>query len=165
MKKAGEIIYRLEAVISGAALVVMIFCTVGNVCARYILNHSFLAAEELTYLAFNWAVYFGLCIVYRNQALVAIDVIVDRLPEKVRHVIQIITFALVGLTNAALVIWGFRLAVSSFTRVTPALRLPYFWMYICIPVACLILCIYSFHNMVTVLRGGVVESASLELRS
>ena len=73
-----------------------------------------------------------------------------------------LTFAVVGLTNIFLVIWGFQLAMNGWVRTTAALSIPYFWMYIEIPIACFILMIYSFHNCYICLRGGKVESAALQ---
>lgn len=165
MKKAGDALYKAECLIGGAAFLVMVGVIVFNVLARFTTRTSFAWAEEISYLGFNWAVFFGICIVYRNQGLITIDVLVDRLPKKARHAVQVVTFAIVGVTNIALVIWGMQLALAGFARTTSALRLPYFWMYIEIPIACFILMLYSFHNCYTVLRGRDVEAAALEERS
>ena len=52
--------------------------------------------------------------------------------------------------------------MNGWVRTTAALSIPYFWMYIEIPIACFILMIYSFHNCYICLRGGKVESAALQ---
>ena len=165
MKKAGDILYRIECVIAGLAFVVMVGVIVFNVIARYVMHSSFAWAEEISYLGFNWAVFFGICVVYRNQGLISIDVLVDHLPQKVQRVVQTLTFAVVGLANIALVIWGFQLAIQGMARTTASLAIPYFWMYIEIPIACLILMLCSFHNCYICLRGGEVEAAALEERT
>ena len=165
MKKAGDVLYKAECIIAGAAFIVMVGVIIFNVLARFITKSSFAWAEEISYLGFNWAVFFGICVVYRNQGLITIDVLVDRLPKKVQHAVQAITFAIVGVTNIALVIWGTQLALAGFARTTASLRIPYFWMYIEIPIACFILMLYSFHNCYISLRGGDVEAAALEERS
>ena len=165
MKKAGDALYKVECFISGAAFVVMVGVIAFNVFCRFITRSSYAWAEEIAYLGFNWAVFFGICVVYRNQGLISIDVLVDRLPKKAQHAVQSITFALVGVVNIALIVWGTQLAVLSFARKTPALRIPYFWMYIEIPIVCCILMIYSFYNCYLSVRGRDVQSASLEERS
>ena len=165
MKKAGDILYRIECVIAGLAFVVMVGVIVFNVIARYVMHSSFAWAEEISYLGFNWAVFFGICVVYRNQGLISIDVLVDHLPQKVQRVVQTLTFAVVGLANIALVIWGFQLAIQGMARTTASLAIPYFWMYIEIPIACLILMLYSFHNCYICLRRSEVEAAALEERT
>ena len=165
MKKAGDILYGIECVIAGLAFVVMVGVIVFNVIARYVMHSSFAWAEEISYLGFNWAVFFGICVVYRNQGLISIVVLVDHLPQKVQRVVQTLTFAVVGLANIALVIWGFQLAIQGMARTTASLAIPYFWMYIEIPIACLILMLYSFHNCYICLRGGEVEAAALEERT
>lgn len=162
MKKAGDTLYAVECTVAGAGFIVMVVVNIFNVLMRFITSSSFAWAEEISYLGFNWAVFFGICVVYRNQGLIAIDVLVNRLPEKAQSVVQTITFAVVGLTNIFLVIWGFQLAMNGWVRTTAALLIPYFWMYIEIPIACFILMIYSFHNCYICLRGGKVESAALQ---
>lgn len=165
MKKAGDILYKAECVVAGFAFVVMVGVIVFNVIARYIMHSSFAWAEEISYLGFNWAVFFGICVVYRNQGLISIDVLVDHLPKKVQNVVQIATFAVVGLANIALVVWGMQLAIQGWARTTAALAIPYFWMYVEIPIACFVLMLYSFHNCYICLRGGNVEAAALEDRT
>ncbi|MGE4549106.1 MAG: TRAP transporter small permease [Intestinibacillus sp.] len=165
MKKAGDILYKAEAVVAGASFVTMVGVIAINVLARFLLNKSFAWAEEISYMAFNWAVYFGICLVYRSQGLITIDALVDRLPPKAQKIVQVFTFALVGAANIALVIWGMQLSIQAVARKTSMLQIPYFWIDICIPIACAILAIYSFDNMVKVLQGKEVQAASLEERS
>ncbi len=165
MKKAGDILYKAEAVIAGTGFVVMMGVIIMNVLARYIFSKSFAWAEEIAYMAFNWAVYFGICIVYRNQGLVSIDALVDRLPDKARHIVQVFTFGLVGVMNLALVVWGIQLSLDGFVRKTAILKIPYFFIDMCIPLAAVILAIYSFHYMVNAIHGEDVKAASLEERS
>lgn len=81
MKKAGDALYKVECFISGAAFVVMVGVIAFNVFCRFITRSSYAWAEEIAYLGFNWAVFFGICVVYRNQGLISIDVLVDRLPK------------------------------------------------------------------------------------
>lgn len=165
MKKFGDLLYRMELFIAGTAFIVMVGVIVFNVLARFLFEKSFAWAEEISYLGFNWAVFFGICIVYKNQGLISIDALVDRLPQKAQRIVQIFTFAVVGFMNIALVIWGMQLALQGFARTTAALQIPYFWMYIDVPIACLILMGYSFCNMITAIRGGSVRSASIEERA
>ena len=82
MKKAGDTLYTVECTVAGAGFIVMVVVNIFNVLMRFITSSSFAWAEEISYLGFNWAVFFGICVVYRNQGLIAIDVLVNRLPEK-----------------------------------------------------------------------------------
>ena len=165
MKKAGDILYKAEAVVAGTSFVVMVGVIAINVLARFMFSKSFAWAEEIAYMMFNWAVYFGICLVYRSQGLISIDALVDRLPKMAQHVVQGFTFALGGVANIALVVWGTQLSIQGFARKTPMLQIPYFWIDICIPIACAILALYSFNNMIKILRGNEVEAASLEERA
>ncbi|MCQ5128438.1 TRAP transporter small permease [Butyricicoccus faecihominis] len=165
MKKFGDILYRLETIVAGTGFVVMVGVITVNVLARFLFSKSFAWAEEIAYLSFNWAVFFGICIVYRNQGLISIDALVSRLPEGVQRAVQAFTFALVGVANIGLIVWGIELSIQGLVRSTPILRIPYFWVDLSVPAAALILGGYSFYNMIKCLKGEKIEEAALEERT
>ncbi|OOB80192.1 MAG: hypothetical protein BEN19_06255 [Epulopiscium sp. Nuni2H_MBin003] len=165
MKKISDIIYRLEILIASSAFAIMVIVTIANVLARFTIKKSFGWAEEIAYMMMNWSVYMGVCIVYKNQGLIAIDALVDRFPKKVQRILQIFTFGLVGCTNLALVVWGYQYAIASIDRITPMLRWSYIYINISIPICCAILAAYSFGYMIDTIKGEEVKEASLEERS
>lgn len=165
MEKLEKGLTRIEIFVASLSFALMVCIIAINVFSRYIFKMSFAWAEEIAYMAFNWTVYFGICLVYNKQGMISIDVLVDRLPKKAQHVIQVFVFGLVGVINIALVIWGMRLSILGLDRLTSVLKIPYFWIDLSIPLACLILAYYSFRNLVFVLQGKEIESAALEDRS
>ena len=75
MKKAGDVLYKAECIIAGAAFIVMVGVIIFNVLARFITKSSFAWAEEISYLGFNWAVFFGICVVYRGNPKFCVNTI------------------------------------------------------------------------------------------
>ena len=96
----------VASVIGGVSLVGMVVLISLNVISRFLFATSFNWAEEVTYMLFNWAVFFGVVVVYRYQGLTAIDVLVNALPEKARRVVLILNYALNNASCVALVVWG-----------------------------------------------------------
>ena len=79
--KFEETLNKGAIAISSIAFVIMIVVIIANVITRYLFHSSLNWAEEIAYLCFNWAVFFGVAIVYRYQGLTAIDLVVERQSE------------------------------------------------------------------------------------
>ncbi len=142
----------------------MIFLITINVICRYLFAKSFNWAEEVAYLCFNWAVFFGVAIVYRNQGLTAIDLFVNKLRGKVKQAVLILGYTLVTLANAGLIFWGFKFAISAWARKSASLHIPYFFYDVSIPLAGIIMLCYSVKFLIMTICGEELTSAALEDR-
>ena len=165
MKKIDDFLYRFQFILAAVAFLGMIILTSANVIVRLLFSKTFAWSEELTYACFNWAVYIGICLVYRNQGMIAVGAIVDRLPKKAYRVVMTGVHAFVLVLNVCLTIWGMQLAIFAFRRTTPILKLPYFWIDLAIPVGCAMLTYYSARYLYKTLKGEEVAEAALEERS
>lgn len=165
MKKFDDILYKFEFIVSSVAFVSMITLIVINVFYRLALNKTIPWTEEMSYAFFNWAVFIGICMVYRNQGMVAVGAIVDKLPKKIRKGVMLFVHLLVFSTNICLVIWGLQLSIKGMARITSILKLPYFWIDLSIPVGGVILAYYSAKYFLMTLKGEEVKEAALEERS
>ena len=165
MKKLDTFLFRFQFVVAAAAFLGMVVLTCANVIVRLIFSKTLAWSEELTYAFFNWAVYIGICLVYKNQGMISVDVIVDRLPKKAQRIVMTCVHAFVLVLNACLTVWGMQLAIFAFRRTTPILKLPYFWIDLAIPVGCAMLTYYSARYLYMTLKGEEVAAAALEERS
>lgn len=77
MKKLDQMLLKVTSAVGGVSFVIMVLVIVLNVFARLIFMKSFAWAEEIAYLFLNWSVFMGVCILYRHNGLVAIDVLVN----------------------------------------------------------------------------------------
>lgn len=167
LKKLDDFAMKFSAVVGGLTFVAMILIIVFNVFARLIFLKSFAWAEEIAYLCLNWAVFMGVCLLFRDNALVAIDVLVNALPRKIQHIISILMQALVLALNCGLIVWSLQLGISTLQggRTTAILKIPFFWYYIAVTVAAVILTGYSIRNLVILLKGGELQETALEDRA
>jgi len=165
MKKFNDTLDTVTKVIAGIAFSAMIIITSMNVFSRFIFSKSFAWSEELTYLFFNWAVYFGICGIYKKQGLISIDSLVSRLSPQLRRTFAIVTFGVVAALNVALSIWGWQLTIGGWSRTTANLMIPYTFVDICLPISTMIMCYYAITYMVREIRGIDVKQASLEDRT
>lgn len=156
---------QITRIIAGIAFAGMIVLTTGNVFARFIFSKSFAWSEELTYLCFNWTVFFGICSIYKKQGLISIDSLVIRLSPEMQRIAAILSFGFVAVLNVALTVWGWQLTIGAWQRKTAMLGIPYTFVDICLPLAMMIMCYYSVLYMIKEIKGETVEQASLENRS
>ncbi|MDR1315975.1 MAG: TRAP transporter small permease [Spirochaetales bacterium] len=162
---------KIENAVNSAALLISGFCFSGmimsiavNVICRYFFNLSFDWAEEIAYLFFNWAVFLGATVIFRNQEMVAIDIVVNRLPQGARRAAMIINYALILAITLALVVWGFRFAMNAWIRKSTALGISYFFYDMSIPLSSLILAGYALKYLVMTLKGEEIKQVPVEER-
>lgn len=165
MKKFNKKLDQITRFIAGISFSAMIIITSVNVFSRFIFSKSFAWSEELTYLFFNWTVFFGICGVYKRQGLISIDSLVKKLSQRGQRIAAILSFGFVAALNVALTIWGWQLTIGGWARKTANLKIPYTFVDICLPIAMMIMCYYSVAYMIKEIKGQTVEQASLENRS
>lgn len=154
-----------EMYIASVGFVVMCLAIIVNVFSRFILKKSFAWAEEVSYLGFAYTVFFGVCTLYKNQAMIAIDVVVDRLPKTIRRIVSIINFAILAVGNGFLAYYSYILTVEAWVRPTAALRIPYTFMDLPALIGFFVMMLYSIRFLYWSIIGKDIEEASLEERA
>lgn len=164
IKKIEDALDKGAAIIASIAFVTMVILISANVILRYSLHESINWAEEVAYLCFNWTVFMGVAIVYRNQGLTAIDLVVDRLHGMAKRIVLLLGYLLVSAINVGLIIWGTKFSIVAWQRKSNILQIPYFFYDIAIPLAGVLLLIYSLTFFIKTIRGEELENTALEDR-
>jgi TRAP-type C4-dicarboxylate transport system permease small subunit len=149
----GNFLMKLIDMISGVAFVLMTIMIDINVFSRFLLGKSFLFMEEIGYLCLVWAVFFGVCSLFRRMGLIAIDIVVDKMPKIPQRIVKSITFTLLFVTNIILVWYSWNFAIEAWVRRTPFLGIPYFYMYIPTTLAFAVIALYSAYFLTREIRG------------
>lgn len=158
------LIKNFEELISSVAFTVMLMAVIINVFSRYFVGYSFSSSEEIAFLGFTYSVFFGLCILYKRNALITIDIIVDRLPHKARYIARIFNFALLTVANIYLIRLSTKLSIEAWVRPTAALRIPYSFIDMSATIAFIIMTYYSIRFLIDAVRGKETAEVSLEDR-
>ena len=137
--KMKKVLGNLDVGIAGAALVFLVLLTFTNVIMRRVFNSPIQWTEEMQKACFIWIVYFGAGAVFRNGGHVAIDIIVDLFPKKIQRVIELIGTLITIYVLANLCLQSFELVRQFYdtARVTNLLKMPFYIVYIPIPIGCL----------------------------
>ena len=133
MKKFMDILDRIEVAVASLVLAVLIGVTFVGVPMRYIFSRPFTWEEE--FLAAPAA--------FRTKSHVAIEILVDALPKKIRKGIELLIPVIV---YAVLIYFLFRSkdyinVMLRTNRKTPILMIPYAWIYAIAPVSIVLMLI------------------------
>jgi TRAP-type C4-dicarboxylate transport system permease small subunit len=126
---AWKVVDRSEEVCAAAILVAVMAITVYNVVNRYLLKQSAVWAPELAGFLFTWVVFLGASAATRRGMHVSIVVLVDRLGPRARRW-TILAGDVILIAFFAYASWlALKITISSYSRVSPAMHLPYTYVY------------------------------------
>lgn len=141
------ILVNLDLLIATVALIVLTLVTSGGVFMRYVVKNPILWQEEVSAFCQVWMVFLGASVSFRMCGHVAIEMVVDSLPEKYQkianYVIDIIVLCVLLFlaTNSQAYIAQ---VFGRSNRPTPILRIPYKYLYGVAPVSCWLMIVSHF---------------------
>lgn len=117
-----------------AALALAALMAIGQVFMRYVVRQPNAWSEPVVQMAVIWMVYLGAAATFRIGALVAIDLLVDRLRGRFRRALQglICMAALVLLAHMGW--YGWEMAERARFNVNPTLGISMSWGFLAVPV-------------------------------
>ncbi|MCB1474347.1 MAG: TRAP transporter small permease [Rhodobiaceae bacterium] len=142
---------RLLRVIAGTTMSIIVVVMVVQVVARYVFNGSLIWAEELCRYLLIWQTFLYVGMAYQRGELVSVEVVPLMLSPRVRFALKVLvtvpalTFLWLMMTN------GYDYAGRFSNQVIPAIDfistsligkpvgLSIFWVYISVPIGCLLL--------------------------
>jgi len=86
-----------------ASLAVILFV---QVFLRYVLHSPLIWSEEVAKYLSIWVVFLGMAVAMRRMSLIAVEVIIQSVPEKARYAMKMLVLVLVGIFMAYLVYIG-----------------------------------------------------------
>lgn len=132
---------NLDIIIAGIALVVLVTLTLFGALSRYFLNNPFTWMEEIQLLLEVWVVFLGAGYAFRAGGHVAVELLVEYLPEKVQKIIEYFIAVIVIGTIGYLLYqsMGYFDLFQSSERTTSILQIPYTLVYGIVPIACVLM--------------------------
>lgn len=137
----GLLLRDFEKIVCAVLLLAMTLLGFGNVAVRYLTSYSFAASEELLTTGFVVVTVFGGAVAARRGEHLAVEVLADRLPPRLRRAVFLLAASLSALLLALSAWYSWRLVVNQFGNGmrSYALQMP-LWAYSCVlPFAFLLL--------------------------
>ena len=142
------IFYVLLATMLGVAFL--------QVIARSVLSISVSWTDELTRYLFIWLIFIGIAFSIRRAGHISIDTIYLFIKEDKKETYRKFLYILQIVFFAAVFFFSFNFMVSNFTNTSPAMQLPMGYVYMSLPIGC-ILSILFLLEKIFIDREGVPE--------
>ena len=143
-KKWVKILCNLDLFIASIAMVVLTLVTAAGVVMRYIVKNPILWQEEVQAFCQVWMIFLGASVAFRAGSIVAIEMVVDSLPEKAQRIVGYIVDMIVLFVLSFLMVKSHAYIQQVFGqsgRPTPILRIPYTLIYGVAPYGCALMMI------------------------
>ncbi len=138
---------RVLRAFSIACLVALTALLVVNIVSRMLGLFSMNWFDEVVTVVFAWLVFIGACALWRERDHFAINLVSEALQGRTLERSHQIVIALLGLLFAVVLCYYGALFVSRTSATTPVLELPQSWAYACMPVAGLLMTVYSLRDV------------------
>ena len=113
---------------------VMVVATIAQVIFRYFLNYPLGWTEELARIMLIWWVFLAVGLLAAKRALLSVDALLLALPDQAVHAVRAFAHILSALSMGWLTVLGIRLVGLAGSQISPALQIPYLWIYLSLPV-------------------------------
>lgn len=122
-----------QAVVIGlmAMMAVLVFT---NVVSRYLFNHSFVWAEEISRYMMIWVGFLGSGLVLRIGAHIAVDVFQDLMPRRVAQAMRLAVLTVMLVCIGAMGWLGVQYVAFAWGQETPVLNWNFGLIYLVIPI-------------------------------
>jgi TRAP-type C4-dicarboxylate transport system permease small subunit len=150
----------LDFIAKASFLTLFVLVTL-NVIIRFVPVMSMAWTDEIVELTFAWTVFFGSAALWRQRQHFRADMLILALGERTPRIVAEIAIELLNLTFLAIFTW---LALSlwlSANDASPILGLPRRIWYAAMPLAGLIMTVYSLRDLVSLLHGRIPAGAPL----
>lgn len=156
MKQLDAVIRKIEEIITIFCFSAMSIITLVAVFFRYVLNSPITWSEEAARYLMVWGICIGISIATEKKAHLGIDVFVSFAPPKARRCLEIVSGILLTLVYIMVLALSV-LFVSSAMKlgnVTPLLRIPFWMVYLALPIGFGLSVIRSIQVLVKIIQGN-----------
>lgn len=147
-----------------SALAAMTLIVTMQVFTRKLFNFVFFWSEEITLLLLIWFAILGIAIGFREKLHLAMDSFTNLFPASWNKVLDKIIAACTFMFGVYLIIYGWDFTVMMHANTLSATQWPVSVMYIVMPITGVLVCIYSFLELLGVdtVRHQDLGEAGLE---
>ena len=139
MKKLGESLIEAVSAAMVVALALIVFIQVFN---RFVLKTPLAWSEDMAMLLFQWVVFLGAAIGVKRMRHFGIELLVRRLPERVRLWVELLTPIVMAVVALVMIMQGWTILGLNRSRIYATMDLSYTWAFLPIPLAGALILIY-----------------------
>ncbi|RKL68347.1 C4-dicarboxylate ABC transporter permease [Salipaludibacillus neizhouensis] len=148
IKKLALGLDRLLEVFALTTLSVMVIIVTVQVFTRTIGNFVYFWSEEVTLLLLVWTAFLGIAIGFREKLHLSMDSVTRRIPQSMQKIVSKVITITVFIFGLYLVIYGWQYTELMHANTLAATGLPRSIQYVIVPITGVLVCIYSFLQIV-----------------
>lgn len=147
LAKAVRVIDAAFQILLATLMAVMVVCVTWQIVSRYVLDDPSSWTEELARFLLVWIGLLGGSYAFRKRMHLGLDLLAERLSGRslvIQH--RIVNFAVISFAATVLVGGGALLIDLTYDlrQYSPALGIPMAYVYVCLPLAGIMLIIYGW---------------------
>jgi C4-dicarboxylate transporter DctQ subunit len=124
IRKISDLIYKISGVFIVAALGIMVILVVMQVVLRYAFNEGFFWSQEAVTFLMIWMVFIGHSMGLRQDEIIALSFLTDRMSEKTALLCKIITEVIFVIFLFFVVYYNIPILKAFMKIITPGLHIP-----------------------------------------
>ncbi len=140
--KLSDILDRVMEYVIVAMLGIMVVVTGAQIVCRVWFT-ALSWSEEATRYLLIWSSLCGAGCVYKHSGHISITVLGDFLPYRARKILQIVVHLLCMMAFAVIVLYGIQYYGRQGNQLSPTMRLPMRYVYLCIPAGAAVMFIHG----------------------
>lgn len=153
-------LHQFESAFLIALFLLALGALTAQIASRYFLDVQFPWTEELARLTFTWIVFFGAAYAMRAGGLIAVTMLTDALPDRLRAAVAI-AMHLLGAVFFAVTLWaGYVVALKVAKLPTVALGVSSAFEYAAVPAAAALMLGRSLIAARIIWKNGLPKSAA-----
>jgi TRAP-type C4-dicarboxylate transport system permease small subunit len=164
----NSLIKYLDKTLAAALIAVMasILLTVSwQVISRYLLKDPSSVTEELARFLLIWVGMLGAVYAYRTNSHLGLNLVLDKMPDKLRKMTLALTQLLVIIFSALVLVFGGVELVDltvELKQISAALSINMGIVYMVLPISGILLVTYSLVNLRDLFSGNIIETTTKE---
>jgi len=159
-----KIIWKAEVAFITIALGIMSIVTFGAVVSRFSFHYALPWSEELVRYLFAWTSMVGSSVAVRAGAHIGINVVTDRLPQKMKKSAEIVAILCSMSFCIALLFIGWDQVLNQAGQLSPAMQLNMAVVYACLPVGAVLMIISLVAVLLQDLNIIKINTSGIEVK-
>jgi TRAP-type transport system small permease protein len=150
MNKISRYLENSLNIVMAAALAIMVILVFGNVVLRYFFNTGITWSEEVSRYLFIWLTFLGAIGAFKNKDHLGVDMLIKRLPNKMKKVVLIISELLMLFVLILILDGSWKMTMLNLGSTAPATGMPMAVVYgtgIIVSLSMGLICIYNLYRI------------------
>ncbi len=143
-----KILKNLDAYFAGFMFAVTMVLVIVNVFSRYFFNRPISWCDEVATSCFVYTVFVGSAWCLRTRQHVGVDLLVERLPKKVRELVHLLTDIVILALNSYITYLAVLFMRSSKVKTMPILKISVNYLYFALLLGFGLMAIYSLAHCI-----------------